>query len=65
MRGCQAQYNYAPSWLGRAREYQVNLGGHDENLLVQSLGIGQSQTTAPVAEHCTAGRFSRAYIQCC
>ena len=50
MRGCKLQYNYTVSRRGRAREYAVNLGGHDEIVLMQSLdllGLQRDRGIAP------------------
>ena len=50
MRGCKLQYNYTVSRRGRAREYAINFGGHDEIVLMQSLdllGLRRDRGIAP------------------
>ena len=49
MRGCKLQYNYTVSRRGRAREYAVNLGGHDEIVLMQSLDLLSLQRDRGIA----------------
>src|ERR1700732_2359702 len=48
--GYKSQYHYTGSRRGRAREYAVNLGGHDEIVLMQSLdlfGLQRDRGIAP------------------
>ena len=47
----KSQYHYTGSRRGRAREYAVNLGSHDEIVLMQSLdllGLQRDRRMAPI-----------------
>src|ERR1700680_2733264 len=48
--GYKSQYHYTGARRGRAREYAVNLGSHDEIVLMQSLdllGLQRDRRIAP------------------
>src|ERR1700731_951176 len=59
--GYKSQYHYTGSRRGRAREYAVNLGGHDEIVLMQSLdllGLQRDRGIAPTEADIRVMAFS-------